>query len=66
MRLAELERNDVTGALAYVAEQLDKSRKLKPDDAAILVQLQDDEDEYLARFAKLMEDREAAGLAFVG
>lgn len=63
MGIGDLERNDVAGAVAYVAKVLDDERDLDPDDAQSLTMLQDDPAELSDALAELYESRERRGLA---
>ena len=61
-RLVEIDRNDIQAAVLYVEELLDVGRELNPDDAQVLLMLQDDAGVALVpALNALYADRVAAG-----
>jgi hypothetical protein len=48
MRLTDLNRNDVAGAIQYVEAVLDSGRDVGPDEGQVLAMLQDDSGRALA------------------
>ncbi len=53
-RIGQLPANDVDAALAWLERQIKRAGKIDPDDAASLIMLQDDPDEYIRRGNELM------------
>lgn len=60
MRITDLARNDVPGALRFLEERLDQER-FTSDDGQTLFALQDDPRELAAEVKKLVTERRRAG-----
>jgi hypothetical protein len=54
MKLSDLKRNDVPGALAYAKARIAEKGYLPPDEAKILASLQDDPDALFAELKKIL------------
>ncbi len=60
IRLADLPRNDVDAALAYVVQELDAHGRIDPDDVHCLALLQDDDEALWPRLDRALRDWEKA------
>lgn len=54
MKLSDLKRNDVPGAVAYARERIAAKGYLPPDEGKILATLQDDPDALFAELKKIL------------
>jgi hypothetical protein len=55
--MAQLERNDVDGALARARKELEETGKLSPETGEVLWMLQDDPAEFVRRLNDLYDER---------
>lgn len=65
MSLADIPRNNVPKAIAFITAELDRNGRVAPDDMHVLYMLQDDDEQLINAVNKLNEERRAAGKSTV-